>query len=204
MRTKTETKRQAILDVAAEVFREMGFERASMSEICQRVGGSKATIYNYFDSKEELFFEVVLQATEAEFEAAHLALDPLTPDTAQALEDYGRRLIELLYSPDVRAVRRLVVSEAGRSGLGRRTYEIGPEKDEIRLAQFLQHAMAQGQLRQADAVVASRHLRALLESEWLDRFLLQVIDTVSAEEISAGVRRAVAVFMAAYGAAPQK
>lgn len=59
MRTKSDEKRQAILDVAAEVFREAGFERASMSEICTRVGGSKATLYNYFPSKEELFFEVM-------------------------------------------------------------------------------------------------------------------------------------------------
>ena len=199
MRTKTETKRQAILDVAADVFREMGFERASMSEICARVGGSKATIYNYFTSKEELFFEVVLQATEAEFEAAHLALDPQGPDMSATLEDYGRRLLGLLYKPDVRAVRRLVVSEAGRSGLGLRTYEIGPQKDESRVAIFLSEAMAQGRLREADPVVAARHLRALLESEWLDRFLLQVIDTVSEEDIASGVHRAVAVFLAAYG-----
>lgn len=59
MKKKTETKSQAIVDIAAEVFREMGFQRASMSEICRRVGGSKATIYSYFPSKELLFFEVM-------------------------------------------------------------------------------------------------------------------------------------------------
>jgi len=59
VRKKTETKRQAILDVAADLFRESGFERASMSELCLRVGGSKATLYNYFSSKEEVFAEVL-------------------------------------------------------------------------------------------------------------------------------------------------
>jgi hypothetical protein len=33
MESKTEARRQAILEVAAEVFREVGFERASMWEI---------------------------------------------------------------------------------------------------------------------------------------------------------------------------
>lgn len=75
MKKKTETKSQAIVDIAAEVFREMGFQRASMSEICRRVGGSKATIYNYFPSKELLFFEVMRQANESEFMAIHQALD---------------------------------------------------------------------------------------------------------------------------------
>jgi AcrR family transcriptional regulator len=48
MKTKTEGKRLAILKAAADVFREVGFERASMSEIRARIGGSKATLYNYF------------------------------------------------------------------------------------------------------------------------------------------------------------
>ena len=56
MRVKTEAKRQHIVDVAAQAFRELGFEGASMAEICARVGGSKATLYNYFASKEELLF----------------------------------------------------------------------------------------------------------------------------------------------------
>ena len=56
MKTKTESKRQAIIQAAAEVFREVGFDRASMSDIRERIGGSKATLYNYFPSKEKLFF----------------------------------------------------------------------------------------------------------------------------------------------------
>ncbi len=56
MKTKTESKRQAILKAAADVFRDVGFERASMEEIRARIGGSKATLYNYFPSKEKLFF----------------------------------------------------------------------------------------------------------------------------------------------------
>ncbi|CAG1012445.1 partial putative HTH-type transcriptional regulator YvdT, partial [Anaerolineales bacterium] len=59
MAKKSDTKRQHILAVAAEAFQEYGFERTSMSEICARVGGSKATLYNYFSSKDELFFEVM-------------------------------------------------------------------------------------------------------------------------------------------------
>ena len=62
---KPEEKRQAILDVAAQAFRELGFERTSMSEIRARVGGSKETLYHYFPSKEILFFEVMSRSTEA-------------------------------------------------------------------------------------------------------------------------------------------
>src|SRR3546814_18218562 len=60
MRTKSEARKDAILGVALEVFREVGFEAASMSQISARVGGSKATLYNYFASKEELLLEAML------------------------------------------------------------------------------------------------------------------------------------------------
>ena len=45
-----------------------------MSEICTRLGGSKATLYNYFPSKEALFLEVMFQASEADFQNTMLAL----------------------------------------------------------------------------------------------------------------------------------
>src|SRR5690606_17572224 len=60
MRSKSEARRDAILAVALEVFREVGFDAASMSQISARVGGSKATLYNYFASKEELLLEAML------------------------------------------------------------------------------------------------------------------------------------------------
>lgn len=78
MKKKTDARRQAILDVAAQAFQELGFERTSMSGICARVGGSKATLYNYFPSKEELFFEVIFLSVEAEFDAVHNAIDATT------------------------------------------------------------------------------------------------------------------------------
>ena len=199
MRKKTESKRQAILDVAADLFRETGFERASMSELCLRVGGSKATLYNYFSSKEEVFAEVLMQATEEEFQATHEALDPTLDDITQALESFGRGLLTLLYSPQVQAARRLVVSEIVRSDLGRTCYEHGHARSAAEVAEFLQQAMDQGKLRQADPRIASLHLKGLLEAEWIDRFMFQMLETVDPEQIAASVKRAVAVFMAAYG-----
>ena len=42
-------------------------------------------------------------------------------------------------------------------------------------------------------------LKGLLEAEWIDRFMFQMLDAVDPEQIAASVKRAVAVFMAAYG-----
>jgi AcrR family transcriptional regulator len=199
VRTKSDSRRQSILDSAAKVFQETGFERASMSEICLRLGCSKATLYNYFPSKDALFFEVVMASNEAEYLATHDALDPSIEDITQALENFGCRFLSFIYSPAVQAVRRMVVSEAGRSELGRVCYEKGPEQSERDVARFLQQAMDAGKLRQADSRLAALHLRGLMESEWIDRFMFQLLDGVSEQDIKLSVGRAVAAFMGAYG-----
>jgi AcrR family transcriptional regulator len=199
VRTKSETRRQAILKAAAEVFQATGFASASMADICKHVGYSKATLYSYFRSKEELFLEVVLEATEAEFEATHEALDPATDDIDEALQGFGRRLLTLLYLSDVHAARRLVVAEAGRSDLGKKCYERGPVRSQAVVGDFLRRAMEQGKLRQADPHIASLHLKGLLEAEWIDRFMFQMLDTPSDKDIAETTARAIAVFMAAYG-----
>ena len=125
MKVKAETKRQSILDVAAKAFMELGFERTSMSEICARLGGSKATLYNYFPSKEELFFEVMSLATETEFAAVHHPIDPSKEDIADFLHSFGERLLTFLYSPKMQSMRRLAIAESGRTDLGRIAYERG-------------------------------------------------------------------------------
>lgn len=203
MRTKSATRRQAILDSAAKVFQDTGYERASMSDICEQLGCSKATLYSYFPSKEQLFFEVVLSASEDEFQATHNALDPSIEDITEALETFGQRFLDFIYSPRVQAVRRLVMSEAGRGDLGRRCYDQGPLRSEAEVTQFLQTAMSAGKLRQADPKVAALQLRGLLEAEWIDRFIFHLFDKPSADEVSQTVKRAVATFMAAYGPTQQ-
>jgi AcrR family transcriptional regulator len=199
MRTKSNARRQAILDVAAQTFRELGYERTTMGEIRSRVGGSKATLYNYFPSKEELFFAVIAAEVEADVEAIYTCLDPAAESVVEALHAFGDRLLRALYAPCAIALRRLVIAEAGRSNLGVLCYEHGPKRGHGRLGAFLRAAMAQGRLPEADARVAAWHLYGLLEAELLQRGLLCAQDPVTDDEIAGCVQRAVAVFMAAYG-----
>jgi AcrR family transcriptional regulator len=50
--------RQAILDAAAELFREHGYERFSLRQVAERIGYSPTTIYLYFTDKDDLLFTV--------------------------------------------------------------------------------------------------------------------------------------------------
>ena len=199
MSRKTEAKRQAILEMATEVFREFGFERASIAEICARLGSSKRTIYNYFASKEELFFAVITRSAAHEFRDIHDFIDPSLTDMAESLRNFGEKLLAFLYSPQMIEQRHLSISASKQSELGRLAYEEGVLRSLRLTAESMQAAMDAGKLRQADAFVATQQLFALLEAELLKASLLQQLGEVSEDRIRQVTNRAIEVFMAAYG-----
>lgn len=57
-----QARRNELLQIAGDVFKEKGFEAATLNDIAARFGTDRAAIYYYFASKDELFQEV-FQAT---------------------------------------------------------------------------------------------------------------------------------------------
>ena len=52
-------KRAAILKKAAGYFADHGYDRASVSQVARACGISKSLIYHYYDSKEQLLFDIL-------------------------------------------------------------------------------------------------------------------------------------------------
>jgi AcrR family transcriptional regulator len=63
------SRRELIVLAAVEVFREMGLERATLEAVGERVGLSKASLYYYVRSKEELLGHVIVHVVRAQEEA---------------------------------------------------------------------------------------------------------------------------------------
>lgn len=55
---------ESILDVAAKLFLEKGFEKTSMQDIVEAAGISKGAIYHHFASKEEIIQAVMEKQTQ--------------------------------------------------------------------------------------------------------------------------------------------
>jgi AcrR family transcriptional regulator len=72
--TKEET-RARLLDAAAGEFGRVGLERANIDAISVAAGYAKGTVYNYFDSKEELFLAVVEEASARAAAAAAVSAE---------------------------------------------------------------------------------------------------------------------------------
>lgn len=53
-----EERRRAILEAAAGLFSELGYESVRLAAIATRAGISKSNLYRYFESKEQMFLEL--------------------------------------------------------------------------------------------------------------------------------------------------
>ncbi len=74
-----EDKQRAILTSAAQVLAEQGMDKASMAQIAQQAGVSKALLYHYYPGKDALIFDIIrIHLTDLD-QAVEVADDPDLP-----------------------------------------------------------------------------------------------------------------------------
>lgn len=197
MRIKTEARRTAIIEAATRVFMKNGFEKTTMSDVADELGGSKATLYGYFSSKEELFLKAMGALGEAHFAVAFAELST-KGDIRDVLRRFGTSMLRITTSDDALSMFRLMTAGSARPEIGRNMYAQGMQKGEVAIEALLKAAIDAGQLRPCDPQVAADHLRALLEAEFHARRIFSVIEAPSRQKIAAAVDRALDVYLAAY------
>lgn len=82
---RTERSRKLILDAADLAFRELGFARASVEDIARRAGLTRKTVYNLFNSKEDIALRLIARV-EAEPEPLYRARMAANEDALAVLE----------------------------------------------------------------------------------------------------------------------
>lgn len=63
-RSRKEGNKKFILKVAERIFTQKGYSLATMDEIAKEAQFSKATLYQYFKNKSEMFFEIIYKSFE--------------------------------------------------------------------------------------------------------------------------------------------
>lgn len=63
------------MDSAEKLFVQNGFENTSIDEVAKEAGLTKRTLYQYFESKEDLFYAVVLKGAKLLFSDYEKAMD---------------------------------------------------------------------------------------------------------------------------------
>lgn len=197
-RLDRDARREAILDVASEVFLEEGYANASMSTIAARIGGSKGTLYNYFKNKEQLFAGYVVRHCAWQRDAM-FELSADVGDIRDALIQVGRTYLSIVLSDFSMANFRVIVAEAQRTPeIGQGFYEAGPKSGSELLGAILQKAVDNGQLKTDDPVHAAQQFIGLCQNRMLKARLCNTMAEPTSEEIDGEVLSAVDVFLAAY------
>ena len=80
-------KRSDILEAAAVLFAQFSLKKVTVDEIAEKASVSKATIYKYFDSKEEVFDQVVKAESQQLWDAVTIAVDE-APSVVDKLRAY--------------------------------------------------------------------------------------------------------------------
>ncbi len=92
-----EMKNDLILDGALKVFAEKGFHDTRLEDIAQEVGFSKASLYNYYKDKEEIFLS--LATREYHLIQEKLETDPLLKvEPELPLRENLRRILTLVFT----------------------------------------------------------------------------------------------------------
>lgn len=152
--------RRAILDAAAGLFLEQGYDGLSMRQIAERIGYSATTIYRYYEDKDALLFAIVQEGFfrfgEQLEEAAQSSADP-----RERLAALGHAYIDFgLKNP---AYYRLMFMQRFDFLFQRRTEQQAPMIDSFGvLRQAVEQAMRAGVLRLGDPETTSAVIWAVV------------------------------------------
>ncbi len=142
-----ESTRADILDAAEEEFAKHGLQGARMDAIAAKTGVTKAMIYYYFNSKEDVY-KTVLKRCFQDFARAWEELELETRPPSIALEQFVRRAIEVQSkSPNI---CHILFHEAIQNQ-GKYYQELDARLFYDVLTQILKRGMADGSFRALDA-----------------------------------------------------
>lgn len=196
-RTPPRKRRALMLKRAGQVFLERGFSEASMSEIAHAVGGSKGTLYAYFDSKDEIFAEFMAAEIGRRIKVTFTA----DPDCGveEVLRAMGRRHLAMFSDHTAIALYRIAIHEGLRfPEIGRRFMEAGALTARGLLARYFRQAADSGVISIGDAQLAAQQFLALCQASLMPDLLMGTMAAPSPPEIERQVDLALNAFLAIY------
>lgn len=165
-----QTKQDAILASARAEFFENGFASASIERIAAVANVSKVTIYNHFQTKENLFSAMV----GSECRVMRGSLPEISDDEVPlrvVLMGFAQSMMEFLSSPDIiRFDRRMAAEVERHPEMGELFLNAGPRLMQKMLTEMLATEMKRGRLATADPREAAAHLYGIVKGfadvEW--------------------------------------
>jgi AcrR family transcriptional regulator len=145
-------RRDEILQAAAQIFRDKGYDAASMQDIANAVGLQKPSLYHHVASKQAILLALLDQALDLLLQdIEQVQHSSLTPEDklCAAIQSYVTRLAS---QADLAAV--LLLEYRGLAPGARRQHIARRDRVEAAWRAILREGMAAGRFRQVDPDVA--------------------------------------------------
>jgi TetR/AcrR family transcriptional repressor of mexJK operon len=203
--SRSERRRQAIIQAAIEVFLRHGYLGATTDEVAARASVSKQTLYKHFADKQHLFAEIILDTTvQVVDELSNAVASTLqdAQDVRKALRDLADGFLRGLLQPDVLRLRRLVIAEADRfPEVGRAWFERAFDRTLVNLGEEMRRLADRGLLHNlSDPTLAAYQFAGLVMYLPMNQVMFAGTDEVPpADKLNHIADSAVDVFLATYG-----
>ncbi len=190
-----EQRREAFLEAAREVFMEKGYLAASIDDVVGRVGGSKASVYQYFGSKDGLFGAMIEAQCQLMLDEVAIPAQ-VEDDLEKTLIKLAHRAMRLFLSPERLRLHRAMIAAAGQfPELAQRMYESGPQRGMQSLSVFFARQHEAGLMVCPDAELAAIHFMNIVRSFPVFRMLLGLAPMPPGRALDAFLRDAVRTFL---------
>lgn len=191
--------RERILGAALAAFTQNGYAGTSTLEIASRARVSKRELYKLVGNKQELLAACIGAHARKMQVPADLPEPRDREALAQALADFGAKLLTGITEPTVIAVFRLAIAEAVRSPeVAQALGSLAVEPIRAAITGVMERARAAGLISGEPAAMAER-FAALLFGDLIVRLLLGVADQPDAGEIARRAGEATRTFLALHG-----
>ena len=185
-------RRARILKAATDLFLKTGYGDTSIDAIVEKSGGSKATLYTYFPTKDDLFRAVIEGVVSNRKEPE---LDS-SADIRTALVTFGVQRMQVVFSRQHRALLRLIIAERERfPDIARLYYDIGPMRSHDLLVDYFSELKDRGLLDVESPAESADFFIGMLLHQWYINQLYTRVTPPSLEEMQYRAERVVDTFL---------
>jgi AcrR family transcriptional regulator len=187
-----------MLEAAAALFRKNGYAGTTLDAVISQAGGSRATLYEAFGGKEELFAAIIDRLGQR-IAAPLVVPAPRPRDTLLAA---GKALMAALMSEEGLGLYRILIAESQRfPKLAAATFAAGPTAAADHLARYFAKQTRDGTLEVPVPGLAARQFLEMVKGDLHLRALLGLGRPPGKAEIARCVVTAVDLFLS--GATPR-
>lgn len=195
--SRSELKREAIVEAAIEAFREEGVKATSMDRLAKLANVSKRTIYNHFENKEALVLHLLSELWQRaimQSEVSYNRGQPLESQLAVLLTEE----LEFLSSPQYQDLARVAFDYLFSNPDMLQDELKKLSEKETAVYRWIVAARDDGKLIELDADIAKEQLHSLIKGSALWPQLMRLREPLTIDKKQRLVEETTKLFLARY------